>query len=383
MSEREPQFTPDHDIFRKAFRKYVENELAPHVDEWEKDKAFPKEVFRDMGQRGYLGMRYPEEIGGSGLDYWFTVVYAEELVRCGCAGVPMGLMVQTDMATPVILDLGTKEQIDEFLAPAVSGEKVAALGVTEPGAGSDVASLRTTARRVGDEYVVNGSKTFITNGVHADFITLLVRTGDEPGVGGISILLFPTDTKGFQVTRTIDKIGNHCSDTAEMAFDECRVPARYLLGEENMGFYYLMRNFQGERLIAAISSAAGAQRAIDYTLEYTNDRKIFSRPLSKFQSTRHLFAEMLARVEAARRLAYRGADLYNRKQECVLEVSMAKLFCGETACWVMDRCLQLHGGYGYTDEYPISRAWRDTRLITIGGGTSEVMKEIISKGMGM
>jgi citronellyl-CoA dehydrogenase len=383
MSEREPQFTPDHDIFRKTFRKYVENELKPHVDEWEKNKAFPKEVFRDMGRRGYLGMRYPEEIGGSGLDYWFTVVYAEELVHCNCAGVPMGLMVQTDMATPVILDLGTKEQIDEFLAPAIAGEKVAALGITEPGAGSDVASIRTTAKRVGDEYVINGSKTFITNGTHADFITLAVRTSDDPGFGGISLMLFPTDTKGFQVTRTIDKIGNHCSDTAEMAFDECRVPARYLLGQENMGFYYIMRNFQGERLAGSISSTAGAQRAIDFTLEYTRDRKMFGRSLAKFQTTRHLFAEMATRVEAARRLAYRGADLYDRKQECVMEVSQAKLFCGETACWVMDRCLQLHGGYGYTDEYPISRAWRDTRLITIGAGTSEVMKEIISKGMGM
>ncbi len=383
MTQKDPQFTEEHGMFRAAFRKYVENELAPNVNAWEKEKIFPREVFNDMGKRGYLGMRYPVELGGSGLDYWFTVVYAEELVRCGCAGVPMALMVQTDMATPVIEDLGTDEQKQEFLVPAITGEKVAALGVSEPNAGSDVAGIQTTARRDGDDYIINGAKTFITNGTRADFITLLVRTGEEPGYGSISIILFPTDVKGYSVSKKLEKIGNHSSDTAELAFDDCRVPARYLLGQENMGFYYLMRNFQGERLIGSISSMAGSKLNMERTQEYCTDRKAFGRPVSKFQTTRHLFAEMATRLEAGQRLAYHAADLYDRKIEAVKEISMAKLYCGETSCWVADRCLQLHGGWGYMDEYLVSRVWRDSRLITIGGGTSEIMREIISKCMGL
>jgi len=381
MSQNEPQFTEQHDEFRKVFRRYVENELAPHVEEWEAAKYFPDEVFRDMGRRGYLGMRYPEELGGSGLDYWFTVIYAEELVRCGCAGLPMALMVQTDMATPVIEALGTDEQKQEFLAPVITGEKIAALGVSEPNAGSDVANILTTAKKDGDDYIINGSKTYITNGARADFITLVVRTGDEPGYGGISIVLFPTDTPGFKVNRKLDKVGNHCSDTAEISFEDCRIPQRYLLGQENMGFYYVMKNFQGERLIGALSCTAGSFFNVQNTLNYTRDRQAFNRPLFGFQTVRHLFAEMTTRLEAGKRLAYHCADLYDRKIDCVKEISMAKLFCGETAVWVADRCLQLHGGYGYMDEYPVSRAWRDARLVTIGGGTSEVMKEIISKMM--
>jgi citronellyl-CoA dehydrogenase len=383
MSDQYPQFSPEHDIFRSQLRKYVENELFPHIDEWEKARIFPREVFTDMGKRGFLGIRFPEELGGLGLDYWFTTVLAEELPRCGAAGLPMSIMVQTDMATPVIDDLGTPEQKEEFLRPVITGEKIAALGVSEPNAGSDVASILTTARRVGDEYIVNGSKTFITNGTRADFITLLVRTGDQPGFGSISILLFPTDVKGFSVSGKLEKIGNHCSDTAELAFDECRIPARYLLGQENMGFYYLMRNFQGERLVGSISAMAGVGLTMELTRKYVDERKAFGRPVSKFQTVKHLFAEMETRRSAGQALAYHCADLYNRKVECTKEISMAKLYCGETANWITDRCLQLHGGYGYMDEYHVSRAWRDGRLITIGGGTSEVMKEIISKYMGM
>jgi citronellyl-CoA dehydrogenase len=381
MSQTEPQFTEQHDEFRKVFRRYVENELAPHVDEWEAAKYFPDEVFRDMGRRGYLGMRYPEELGGSGLDYWFTVIYAEELVRTGCAGLPMALMVQTDMATPVIEALGTEEQKQEFLAPVITGEKIAALGVSEPNAGSDVANIRTTARKDGDDFIINGAKTFITNGARADFITLVVRTGDQPGYAGISLVLFPTDTPGFRVNRKLDKIGNHCSDTAEISFEDCRIPQRYLLGQENMGFYYVMKNFQGERLIGSISTIAGSSLNVEQTLAYTRDRQAFNRPVFGFQTVRHLFAEMVTKLEAGKRLSYHCADLYDRKIDCVREISMAKLFCGETGTWVADRCLQLHGGYGYMDEYKVSRAWRDARLITIGGGTSEVMKEIISKLM--
>jgi citronellyl-CoA dehydrogenase len=375
-------FTQDHDIFRKSFREFIDKELRPHVDEWEKAELFPREVFTKMGKLGYLGLSFPEDVGGSGGDYWYSVVYGEELTRTGSAGLNMSLMVQTDMATPIIAAIGTREQKDEFLAPAIRGERIAALGVSEPGAGSDVAGIRTTARKVGGDYIINGAKTFITNGTRADFITLAVRTGPE-GYGGVSLILFPTDTPGFKVTRKLKKIGNHASDTAELSFEDCRVPTRYLLGEENQGFYYIMMNFQGERLIAAVASVAGSQLAIDESLAYGRERQAFGRPIMKYQVWRHEFTQMLTDLEAGRWLAYRACDLFNRKQDAVKEISMAKLYCGELAVRIVDRCLQFHGGYGYMDEFPISRRWRDIRLITIGGGTSEIMREIIAKRVGI
>jgi citronellyl-CoA dehydrogenase len=375
-------FTEDHELFRKSFREFVAKELRPYTDEWERAEGFPREVFRRMGELGYLGLSYPEELGGGGGDYWYNVVYAEELIGSGSAGLNMSLMVQTDMATPVIQAIGTREQKQEFLVPAIRGEKIAALGISEPNAGSDVASIRTTARKVGGDYVINGAKTFITNGTRADFITLAVRTGAE-GYGGISLLLFPTDTKGFRVTRKLKKIGNHASDTAELSFEDCRVPTHYLLGEENQGFYYVMMNFQGERLIASVAAVAGAQRALDLAVAYGRERKAFGRPIGAFQIWRHELTQLLTELEAGRWLAYRACDLFNRKQEAVKEISMAKLYCGELAVKIADRVLQLHGGSGYMDDLPISRIWRDTRLITIGGGTSEIMKEIIAKRVGL
>ena len=377
-----PFFREEHELFRKSFRSFVERELRPHSDEWEKSRSFPREIFRRMGELGFLGMGYPEDVGGGGGDYWFNVVYGEELVRSGSAGLNMALMVQSDMATPVIGALGTREQKAEFLTPALRGERIAALGITEPGCGSDVAGIRTTARRVSDEYIVNGAKTFITNGTRADFITLAVRTGGE-GYGGISLLLFPTDTPGFSVTRKLEKLGNHASDTAELSFEDCRVPVRYLLGEENQGFIYVMMNFQGERLIAAVAAVAGSQQALDEAVKYGNDRQAFGRPIMRFQVWRHEFVDLLTELEAGRWLTYRACDLFAQKQECVKEISMAKLYCGELAVRIADRCLQFHGGYGYMEEFPIARRWRDTRLLTIGGGTSEIMRELLSKRLGL
>jgi len=375
-------FTDDHALFRKSFREFVDRELRPHTDEWERAESFPRELYRRMGELGYLGLSFPEELGGGGGDYWYTVAFAEELVHSNSAGLNMSLMVQTDMATPVIHAIGTREQQQEFLVPAIRGEKIAALGISEPNAGSDVASIRTTARKVGGDYVIDGAKTFITNGTRADFITLAVRTGGE-GYGGVSLVLFPTDTKGFRVSRKLKKIGNHASDTAELGFEDCRIPTRYLLGEENQGFYYVMMNFQGERLIASVAAVAGAQRALDMAMAYGRDRKAFGRPIGSFQVWRHELTQLLTELEAGRWLAYRACDLFNRKQEAVKEISMAKLYCGELACKIADRVLQLHGGSGYMDDLPISRIWRDTRLITIGGGTSEIMKEIIAKRVGL
>jgi len=376
-----PPFTEEHDLFRRTVRSFVTREMVPNVKQWEEDKDFPNELFVKMGELGLLGLRHPEDAGGAGLDYWFTVAFLEELTYSRCAGVNMAIAVQTDMATPVLSELGSDEIKAEFVAPAVAGEMVAALGVTEPGCGSDVSAIRTTAKRDGDDFIINGSKTFITNGARASFITLAVRTG-EPGFGGISLVVFPCDTKGFSVVSKLDKIGNHSSDTTELAFEDCRIPARYLIGQENMGFRYIMMNFQGERLAAAIMAVKACDIALADAFEYGKERAAFGKPLIKFQTWRHTFAELQAKVEAARWLTYRACDLYNRGEDAVIPISMAKLYAGELAFEVHDRVRQFHGGYGYMDEYDISRAWRDVRLLTIGGGTSEVMKDIIAKWQG-
>jgi citronellyl-CoA dehydrogenase len=373
-----PHETDEHRMFRKTARDFVERELRPHAERFEQEKHFPNELFKRVADMGFLGLTVPEEYGGLGLDYWYTVVWFEELVRSNCAGLNMALAVQSDMATPVIRELGSEEQKREFLLPAVRGERIAALGISEPGAGSDVANIRTTARRDGDDFVVDGAKTFITNGKRADFITLAVRTG-EPGYKGISLILFPTDTKGFSVGRLLEKVGNHASDTAELAFDNCRVPARYLLGQENYGFYYIMQNFQGERLAAAILAVAGSQALWDDTVAYARSREAFGRPILKFQVWRHKLVEHLTTIEAARRLTYHACDLFNRGEPAVEAISMAKLYACDAAQRVVYDLQQLHGGYGYIEEYHVARAFRDLRLLTIGGGTAEIMKEIIGK----
>ncbi len=377
-----PQFTPEHELLRKTVRQWCESELAPNAEAWEAARYFPDEVFKQAGGLGLLGIRAPEECGGQGLDWWFTTCYAEEMVHCGMAGLTMAMLVQSDMATPVIGEIGDDYHKRNFWMPAIKGEAIAALGVSEPDVGSDVANLRTTARRVGDDYVINGAKTYITNGTRADFITLAVRTGDK-GHGGISLVMFPTDTKGFAVANKLEKVGNHCSDTAELVFDNCKVPAKNLLGQQNAGFYYIMQNFQGERLVGALSSIAGAQRLLDMTVDYVRDRHAFGRALVGFQTVRHMIVQLEAELEAARQLTYRAVDLVARGQNALREITMAKLIGGETAVRVADRCLQLHGGAGYMHEYEVSRAWRDTRLITIGGGTSEIMREILSKVQGI
>jgi citronellyl-CoA dehydrogenase len=371
-------FTPEHELFRKSVREYVDKRLRPHAEEWEAKQIFPREVFKEMGELGFLGIRVPEEYGGSGLDYWYTVVFAEELTRSTMAGLNMSMLVQTDMATPIIWEIGEDYHKRNFGVPAMKGEAVAALGVSEPNAGSDVASIRTTARRDGDDYVINGQKTFITNGTRADFITLAVRTGGE-GYAGLSLVMFPTDTKGFQVGRALKKIGNHTSDTAELFFEDCRIPAKNRLGEEGHGFYYIMRNFQGERLAAAIISVSGAQHIWDQTVAYAHDRKAFGRPIGSFQVWKHKLVEHLTSIEAARRLTYHACDLFNRKEEAIREITMAKLFAGDLLQRVVYDCQQLYGGWGYIEEFHIARAYRDVRLVTIGGGTSEIMKEILTK----
>src|SRR4051794_17947406 len=371
-------FTAEHEAFRKSVRAWVEKELTPHALEWDKAGIFPKEIFKKAGELGFLGINHDPKYGGSGVDYWYVTAFCEELSHSHNAGVNMALMVQSQMATPIINEIGTDEQKRLFLAPALAGDRIAALGVSEPGCGSDVAAIKTTARRVGDDYVINGSKMWITNGTRADFITLAVRTGAE-GHAGISLVTFPTDVKGFAVSKKLEKVGNLSSDTAVLFFEDCRIPARYLLGEENQGFYHVMTNFQGERLVASIGAVRGMQQLVEEALRYGNERSAFGKPLSRFQVWRHKFVEHLTGIEAARWLTYRACDLFNRREPAVKEISMAKLFAGDLMQRVVYDCQQFHGGMGYVVETPVARAFRDARLLTIGGGTSEIMKEIIAK----
>jgi citronellyl-CoA dehydrogenase len=384
-------FKEEHKHFRQMVRDFAQKELAPHADEWEKAKIFPREVFRRAGELGIFGAHYPEEVGGGGGDYWMSVVKAEELTHCNSAGVTMGLLVQSDMAVPCINDLGTDEQKKEFLEPALKGEKIAALGVSEPGAGSDVAGIRTTARLVGDEYVINGSKTYITNGTRADFVTLMVKTDPDAGHNGISTILFPTDVKGYGVSKTLEKAGNWSSDTAELFFDNCKVPKRYLLGHEGMGFVYLMQNFQSERVAGSVSALAASKLALDRTVSWGKERSAFGKPLMKREYWQQKFVDLYTKYEAAKALTYKATAAYNDEKyvkkppvsmETTRLVSMSKAYVGDVTAEIMDQCVQFHGGMGYLEELWVARAWRDARLFRIGGGATEVMRYAIAKIMG-
>lgn len=373
-----PAWTDEHNQLRQLARDFAEREIAPHAHKWDKEGGFPREIFRQLAELGLLGIRFGEEYGGLGLDWWFTTAYVEGLTWARSGGTVMSILVDTDMATPIIDEIGTHEQKQEFLAPVIAGEKIAALGVSEPNCGSDVAAIQTTARKDGSDYIINGAKTYITNGSFADFITLAVRTGDA-GHGGISLVLFPTDTPGFSVGRKLDKVGTRSVDSSEIHFDNCRIPQRYLLGQENAGFYYIMTNFQGERLVAALTAQAAIDIALTDAIKYGKERTAFGRPIGKFQVWKHTFAEHLTASEASRALIYQAVDKVNSGQDPTKLISMAKLFSGDLAQKIVYDCMQFHGGYGFIEEYDIARSFRDTRLITIGGGTSEVMKEIIWK----
>ncbi|MEZ4271260.1 MAG: acyl-CoA dehydrogenase family protein [Myxococcota bacterium] len=368
--------------FRRTVREFSERELAPNSRAWDEAGIFPKDLFKRFAALGFFGIHYPEEVGGSGLDFWYTAAYVEELAHARNAGVVMSMLVQSDMATPIINVIGTQQQKQEFLVPALQGERIAALAITEPDAGSDVAALRTTARQVGEDNVINGAKTYITNGTRADFMTLAVRTGDE-GYGGVSLLLFPTDTPGFSVSKSLEKLGNWSSDTGLIFFENCKVPKRYLLGEAGQGFYYIMTNFQGERLVAALMATGAMQLMWQDALHFADERQAFGQSISRFQVWRHRLVDLATQIEAAKQLTYAAVDKFNRGEQAVREISMAKLFACELAQKVAYECMQIYGGAGYMAEYDIARAYRDVRLWTIGGGSSEIMKEIIAKQVGL
>lgn len=379
----EPYFTEEHEELRKTIRKFVNKEVAPFVEEWEEAGIFPLELLKRMGDLGFLGLRYSEEVGGQGGDYFTSIVFAEELARCGCGGVPMAIAVQTDMATPPIAEFGNADQKERFLTPAIKGDKLAAIGISEPNHGSDVASVETRARRDGDEWIINGSKTFITNGTRADFVTLVTRTSDEPGYKGISLFIVEINSLGVSVSRKLEKVGMRSSDTAELIFDNVRVPHANLLGEEGKGFSYIMWELQGERMIAAAGSIGMAEQAYELAYDYAKSRKQFNQPIASFQVIAHLLAEMKTEIEVCRELTYATAYRFSKGEVPSKEISMTKLAAAQMAHWVADRALQIFGGNGYMMEYPIQRIWRDTRLYRIGGGADEVMKEIIAKQMGL
>jgi alkylation response protein AidB-like acyl-CoA dehydrogenase len=373
-----PYFTEEHHLIRQTVKRFAREQIAPFAAEWDKAGIFPRDVFKQAGNLGLFGIRIDPKWGGSGLDWWATAASLEALGYTDCPGVNLGLLAHSELTIPVIAELGTPAQIEEFAKPAIAGDRIGALAISEPGGGSDVAAMTTHARFDGGDLVISGQKLWITNGARADYIVLAVRTG-EKGHRGISLVLFPTEVKGFSVGKKLEKIGNHCSDTAELFFDDCRVPARNILGERDRGFYYIMENFQGERLGAALTTLAMMDRSLELARAYASERKAFGRSVGEFQVWKHKFAEHLTNVEAGRWLVYRAVDLVNQGRKAVKEITMAKLYTTELAQRLIYDCMQVFGGFGYVTEYPIARIWRDVRLYTIGAGTSEIMKEIIAR----
>jgi citronellyl-CoA dehydrogenase len=379
MSDPSPWLGPEHEAFRRALRTVVERELAPHADLWEAAGIFPREIFTLMGKLGYLGLRFSPEYGGAGLDFRYTLILAQELVKCGSVGTAVGLLAHMEFALSVIDARGSPSLKAEFLAPAIRGEKIAAIGITEPGAGSDVAAIRTRARRAGGDWVIDGAKTFITNGTRADFISLVARTG-EPGPKGLSVIIFPTDTKGFRVGKALRKMGAHASDTAELFFEDCKVPLKNLVGEEGKGFGYVLDHFKGERLVISAFGLGVMERLWEEGTRYAAERQVFGQPLAKLQAWRHRLADVRTTIEAARQLTHWACDRLSRDSpDASLAVSMAKLFTSERVKHVANEVFQLHGGYGYIEETPICRLYRDAAGFTIGAGTSEIMREIIAR----
>ncbi|MGD9953370.1 MAG: acyl-CoA dehydrogenase family protein [Burkholderiales bacterium] len=366
-------------LLRDSIRRYVEKEIVPKAAAWEEQGFVPREVLREMGKLGFLGLRYAEDFGGGALDARATALLAEELGRSTFGGFAITVLVHTDMASPHLVHAGTKAQIAKYLPKVIAGEAITAVAVTEPDAGSDVKSIRTTARREGDAWVLKGAKMFITNGALADLYFVAAKTDPAAGSKGVSMFIVEKGTPGFSVGRKLEKMGWRSSDTAELVFDGCRIPAENLLGEENRGFYAIMKNFQNERLAIAAMCMGEAARAIELTLEYVRTRKAFGAPLWDKQAIRQRLSMLAARVEAGRQLVRHAAELDAAGRDCVKEVSMAKACCAELLNEVVYDCLQFHGGFGFIRDSAIERMYRDARVQAIGGGATEVMLEEVAK----
>jgi citronellyl-CoA dehydrogenase len=379
-----PIFTPEHDELRTAVRRFVETELAPHVDEWEDAGYFPDEVFRRAGELGFLGLHYPERWGGSGGDLAAEVVFVEELAKAGCGAIAMAVSVQTDMATPALAEFGTDEQRERYLRPTITGEKIAAIAITEPDAGSDVAGIKTRGVRDGDTWRIDGAKLYITNGVRADFMTTVVKTDPDAGHAGISLFLVDTDLPGVSVSRKLEKLGMRSSDTAEIALDDVLVSHENLIGlEPGQGFAQLMWQLQYERMSGAAACIGYADAVLEETIEFARERKAFGRPLSGHQVIAHKLADAATELEAARALVYDTVWQLQQSEYPVAMISMAKKYAAQVFNRLADTCLQVHGGAGYMSEYKVSRAFRDARLQRIGAGTDEIMNEVIAKRLGI
>jgi len=377
-------FNDDHELFRQSVRQFIQKEVVPHTEEWETERRIPLSIFQRMGELGFLGLPYSEEYGGTNADFWFSVVFLEELARCGMGGFTTSVSVHEFMAINHLAKAGSPALKEQYLVPAIAGKQVAALAITEPDAGSDVSAIRTVARREineatgQEEYVISGAKTFISNGTYGDFVTLTAKTKPEGGTNGMSLIVVDLNSPG--VTRTkLNKMGWHSSDTAEIRFDEVRVPVTNRIGMENMGFYYLMESLQLERLVAAVMAVSGAEMVLEWTLQYLQEREAFGKKIGKFQAIRHKIADVATEIEMAKQFVYHTCWLFTQGEVVVKECSMAKLYTSEMQKRVVDTCLQFFGGYGYIEDYPICRAYRDVRVGTIAGGSSEIMREIIAK----
>ncbi|MBL4657513.1 MAG: acyl-CoA dehydrogenase family protein [Flavobacteriales bacterium] len=370
-------FTEEHELLGQSLKKFVAKEITPNVDEWEKNEHCEKEMFKKMGEKGFLGVSFPEEYGGSGMDFWGAVVVVRELAYANIGGLSMSLYAHTYLPLPLLVALGTDKQKRDYLVPALAGDKIAALAITEPGAGSDVAGITTTAKDMGDHYLINGSKMFITNGNLADFIVVVVRTGEGMN---ISLVIVDTKTEGFSSIAVKNKLGMHSSDTAQLFFEDCKIPKSAIIGQEGHGFYYIMNNFQEERLLAGVTGMFVAEWALEKAKKYSLERTAFGREIGKFQVIRHKIAQMAITVEACRSIAFRAvAEFIEKGNKAETIITMAKAFVSEESMKVINDALQIHGGVGYTEDFGIARAWRDCRLLTIGAGTTEIMHEILGK----
>ena len=371
-------FNEDHEMFRQGLKDFLAKEVIPNIEKWEEEQRIPKEVFKKFGDMGYLGLNYPEKYGGMDADFFYSVVFVEEISKVFSGGFMAAFSVQQYMSSPYLFKHGSEFIKEKYLTKAITGDAICSIAITEPNAGSDVANIRTTAVREGDHYVVNGSKTFITSGVYGDVLITVVKTDPSEGFNGISLLVIDRHAEGVSATK-LKKLGWHASDTAELAFDNVKVPVENLLGDENQGFFYLMGGLQLERLVGAIGGYAGSESALDYSLQYMSEREAFGRSINKFQVLRHRVAQMASEIECIKYFVYNCCKLHADGEYVVKECSMAKLLGTELSDKVMYQCLQFFGGYGYMEEYKMARMFRDSRIGTIGGGTSEIMREIIAK----
>jgi alkylation response protein AidB-like acyl-CoA dehydrogenase len=382
-SARRELFDPEHEDFRESVRRFIEAEVRPHHADWERAQIVPRELFTKMADYGFLAMEVPEAYGGPGVEDWrFNVVISEEAARSGVGDALIGPLLHTDVCLPYLIASCTEEQRERWLPGVASGELVLAIAMTEPGTGSDLAAITTRARRDGEGWVLNGQKTFITNGLLSDLVIVAARTGDEKH-GGLSLFVVEREMEGFERGKQIEKLGQHCSDTAELFFNDVLVPPENMLGEEGSGFFQLVSRLVPERLVLAVSALAGAEAAFEMTLQYVKERKAFGRPIGSFQHSRFVLAELGTELEITRCFIDRAIARYCAGTATVEEAAMAKWWTTELACKVADAGLQLHGGYGYTTEYPISKAWVDTRITKIYAGTNEIMKELIGRGLGL